>query len=162
MEVETLKYSEQFLKQAVRAYWRKNIGPIFPVVSLLLAAYVIYRVLEGDRSWFVGIIGAIVVIGVVTMLASYFVHLRRTLGRFKRMKIPEATLELAEERFKVVSDVGSSELQWSLIKKIWCFEQAWLFQFSGNEFMTIPIDGLSEKSKRFIVERARAHGAKIV
>ena len=157
----TLKYSEQFLKQTARAYWWKNIGPVFPTVSLLLAAFVIYRVLEGDRSWLVGVTGAIVVMGVVIMLASYFVHLQRSLNRLKRMKIPEAILELGEQSFKVTSDVGSSEMQWSLIKKIWCFEHAWLFQFSAGEFMTIPTDGLSDQSRTFIVDRAKANGAKI-
>lgn len=161
MEPVTLKYSEMFIKNAVRAYWWKNIGPIFPSVSLLLAALVVYRVLDGDRSWFVGVIGAVVIIGFAVMVSSYFVHLGRSLSRLRRMKTPEATLELSEDRFKLVSDIGASEIQWSLIKKIWCFEHVWLLLFTGSEFLTLPIDGLSEETKTFIVERAKANGAKV-
>ena len=161
MKSVTLKYSEQFIKSAIRSYWWKNIGPIFPAVSLLLAAFVIYRAFDGDRSWFIGVIGAVVVIGLVVMAASYFVHLNRSLRRLRRMKVPEATLELSEESFKVASDVGSSEIQWSLVKQIWCFEHAWLLLFTGSEFMTLPTDGLSDEAKAFISERARANGAKI-
>ena len=161
MEPITLKYSEKFIRNAVRSYWWKNIGPFFPLISVLLAAYVIYRAVNGDRSWFIGVVGTVVVLGSVVMIASYFVHLRRSLSRLKRMKTPEATLELSEETFKVVSDVGTSEFQWSLIKKLWCFEHAWLLMFSGSEFMTLPIDDLSEQSKQFIAERVKANGAKI-
>jgi hypothetical protein len=161
METVTLKYSEQFIKDAIRSYWWKNIGPIFPSVSLLLAAFVIYRALGGDRSWVIGVIGAIVVIAFLVMAASYFVHLKRSLSRLRRMKIPEATLELGEERFRIASDVGTSEIQWSLIKQIWCFKHAWLLLFTGSEFMTLPTDGLSDEAKSYIAERAKANGAKI-
>ncbi len=161
MEPVTLKYSEQFIKDAIRRYWWKNIGPVLPSVSLLLAAFVIYRAFAGDRSWFIGFIGAFVVIAIATMVISYFVHLRRSLSRLRRMKIPEATLELSEESFKVSSDVGASEIQWSLIKQIWRFENAWLLLFTGSEFITLPTDGLSDEAKAFITERAKAYGAKI-
>ena len=121
----------------------------------------LYRALDGDRSWFIGVIGAIVVIGFAVMVVSYFVHLSRSLGRLRRMKIPEATLELSEESFKVTSDVGASEMQWSIGKQIWCFEHAWLLFFAGSDFMTLPTDGLSDEAKAFISVRAKANGAKI-
>lgn len=161
MEHITLKYSEQFIKDAVLSYWRRTVGPLFPIVSFLLAALVVYRAINGDRSWYIGVLGAVVIISAAVMVASYFVHLNRSLARLRRMTIPEATLELGEERFRVVSDVGASEIQWSLIKQVWRFEHAWLFLFSGNEFMTLPIDGMSEQSKEFITERAKTNGAKI-
>lgn len=161
MEPVTLKYSEKFIREAVRSYWLRTVGPVFPAVSLLLAAFIIYRAVNGDRSWFIGALGAVVVIGGSVMIASYFVHLSRSLARLRRMKKPEATLELGEERFKVASDVGASEIQWSLIKQLWRFEHAWLLLFSGNEFMTLPTDGLSEESKKFIVARVKETGAKI-
>ena len=95
------------------------------------------------------------------MAASYFVHLRRSLSRLRRMKTPEATLMLGDDRFKITSDVGSSEIKWNLITKIWRFEYVWLIFFSGNEFMTLPIEGISEQSKAFIMQKAKENGAKI-
>jgi hypothetical protein len=161
MEPVSLQYSEQFIKNAIRSYWWKNIGPIFPSVSLLLAAFVVYRALDGDRSWFIGLIGAIAIIAFAVMVTSYFVHYSRSLGRLRRMKVPEATLELNEEGFKVASDVGSSEMQWSVVIQIWRFKHAWLLFFAGSDFITLPTNGLSDEAKKFITERAKANGAKI-
>ncbi|MEW8266848.1 MAG: hypothetical protein AB2556_13365 [Candidatus Thiodiazotropha sp.] len=162
MEPVTLKYSEEFIKNAIRSYWWKNIGPIFPSVTLLLTIFVIYRFLDGDRSWSVGAIGAIVIIAFAVMGGSYFVHLSRSLSRLRRMKNPEATLELGEETFKVTSDVGASEIQWSLVNKIMCFENVWVFLFTGSEFMTLPTEGLSDEAKEFITKKAKANGTTIV
>ena len=161
METISLKYSEPFIRKAIRAYWWKNVGPLFPIIALFLAIFVIYRVAEGDRSWLIGGLGTLVLISFTVMAASYFVHLRRSLSRLRRMKTPEATLELGEERFKVTSDIGSSEIEWSLITNLWCFENVWLLFFSGSEFMTLPVDGISAESRSFIIEKVEANGAKI-
>ncbi len=77
------------------------------------------------------------------------------------MKTPEATLELGDERFRVASDVGSSEIEWSLISQVWCFKNVWLLFFSAGEFMTLPVTDISPESKSFIVAKAKANGAKI-
>jgi len=95
------------------------------------------------------------------MAAVYIVNLRRSLKRLRRMKVPEATLELGEERFRVTSDIGSSEIEWSLISQVWRFEKVWLLFFSAGEFMTIPIAEFTPESKEFIVSKAEANGAKI-
>ena len=161
MEKISLKYSEPFIKETIRAYWWKNIGPLFPVIAILLTVFVIYRIVEGDRSWFVGGLGTLVIISFTVITASYFVHLKRALSRLRRMKTPEAKLELGEDRFKVASDIGSSEIEWSLITNLWRFEHAWLLFFSGSEFMTLPVDGISAESKAFIIKKAEENGAKI-
>jgi hypothetical protein len=128
---------------------------------LLLAAFALYRIIDGDRSWLAGVIEAIVVIAFGVMVSSYFVHLRRGLSRLQRMKTPEAVLALGADTFKVISDVGSSEIKWSLVKRVWRFKNVWLLMFTGSEFMTLPTERLSEQSKTFITERAKANGAKI-
>lgn len=161
MQEINLKYSEPIIRKAIRAYWWKNVGPLFPIIALLLTVFVIYRVVEGDRSWFIGGLGTLVLISFTIMTALYFVDLRRSLNRLRRMKTPEAILELGEDRFKVISDVGSSEIKWDLITNIWRFKHVWLILFSASEFMTLPIEGISEQSKAFIVKKAEENGAKI-
>jgi len=161
METIKLKYSEPFIREAIRSYWWKQVGPIFPIVSLLLTVFLIYQIANGDRSWVVGAIGTVLFLAFVTMAAVYIVNLRRSLKRLRRMKVPEATLELGEERFRVTSDIGSSEIEWSLISQVWRFEKVWLLFFSAGEFMTIPIAEFTPESKEFIVSKAEANGAKI-
>ena len=161
MDVIKLEYSEPLIREAIRSYWWKRIGLVFPASTLLLGAFLVYRLANGDRSWIAGALGSVILLGLVTMVATYYVHLRRSLKRIRRMKTPEATLELGDDRFRVTSDVGSSEIEWSLIEQIWCFQNVWLLFFSAGEFMTLPVAQISSESKSFIVEKAKAKGAKI-
>lgn len=161
MDDVKLKYSEPFLREAIRLYWWKKVGPVFPVVTLLLTLFMVYRIIYGDRTWIIGVLGTIIFMGITVMVALYYVHLARSLKRLRRMKIPEATLELGEERFSIKSDMGSSEIEWSLISQVWRFDKVWLLFFSAGEFMTLPIEGMSQESKSFIVSKAEANGAKI-
>ena len=161
MDAIKLRYSEDFICEAIRSYWWKQIGPIFPVVTLLLALFLGYRIINGDRTWLEGMLGTVIVLGLAVMMASYYVHLRRALQRLERMKKPEATLELGDDQFRISSDVGSSEIKWSLISHVWCFDNVWLLFFSAGEFMTLPIKGMSPEAKSFIISKAKANGAKV-
>jgi hypothetical protein len=67
-------------------------------------------IISGDRSWFVGMAGTVVMMGVFVSVAVYFVHYRASLGRFRRLKRPEALLEIDEDGFRVTSDRGSVKL----------------------------------------------------
>lgn len=161
MESYKLKYSEALIREGILAYWRKQIGITFPLVAMLLGAYFGYLVVAGNRSWWVGVLGTVVVLAFATMAASYFVHLGRSLKRLRRMKSPEAVLELGEERFKVTSDIGSSEIQWSLVRKLWRFENIWILFFSGDEFMLIPAAELPLEVRSFIEAKLVANDAEI-
>ena len=156
-----LEYSEVFIRDAIRHYWWKQIGPVFPLVTLSLTVFLVYRLIDGDRTWLIGALGAVIILGLATMIAIYVVHLRRALQRLERMKKPEATLELGEDQFRISSDVGSSEIKWSLISHLWCFDNVWLLFFSAGEFMTLPINDMSAESKSFLISKAKANGAKI-
>lgn len=161
MDTIKLQYSEDFIREAIRSYWWKQVGPILPVVTVLLSLFLAYRIVNGDRTWLVGILGTVIIFSLVVMAASYYVHLRRGLQRLERMEKPVATLELGEEQFRIQSDVGSSEIKWSLISQVWRFEKVWLLFFSAGEFMTLPIEGMSPESKSFILSKIKASGAKI-
>jgi hypothetical protein len=117
METIKLKYSEAFIKRAVKSYWWKQISPLFLGVTVTMFIFLVYLLLNGDRSWLVGLLAGVVSLAIAVITASYFVHLTRALGRLRRMKAPEATLELTENRFRVASDVGESEFEWSIISK---------------------------------------------
>ncbi len=161
MEPYKLQYSESLIRKGVFAYWQRQIGVIFPLVTLLLSAYFGYLLVAGNRSWLVGVLGTVILLALVTMAASYFVHLGRSLTRLRRMKIPEAILELGVDKFKVTSDVGSSEIQWTLIQKLWRFDDIWLLFFSGGEFMSIPVSDLPADAKMFMEARLADNGAEI-
>ena len=160
MKPYKLKYSEALIREGVLAYWRKQIGVMFPFVTILLSTLLVYLLVMGNRSWLVGVLGVVILLAFIIMVLSYTVHMRRSLTRLRRMNKPEAILELGEERFKVTSDLGSSEIQWSLIQKLWRFDNIWLLHFSGGEFMSIPVAELPDEAKSFIEARLIANGAK--
>lgn len=164
MELNSIKlrYSESLIREAVRSYWIKHVGLGFPVATLLLSLILVFQIIEGDRTWVIGVLGSVVFMAFVIMVASYYVHLHRSLKRFKMMKSPDATLELDAEKFRVKSDMGSSEFQWALISQVWRLEKVWLLFFSAGEFMTLPIEGMSAESKSFIISKLEANGAKII
>ena len=162
METIKLEYSKLLIKRAIKAYWWRQVGPLFLAVTIFMIGFLIYRIVQGDRSWLVGLVGAIVLMAVVIMVASYVVHLKRSLSKLGGMGKPEATLELEDNRFRVSSGAGSSEVEWSLITKVWCFDEAWLLFFSAGEFMTLPIKNMSNENKDFILSKFEKAGAKVV
>lgn len=156
-----LKYSEQQIKQVIRAYFQKKIGVALPIVTICIIAFVVYRFIEGDRSWYIGFIGAGISFFVVAVVGSYLVHLQRSLTRLKRMKLPVATIEIGPDQFRVESDVGATEVKWAHVSQVQRFQSSWLLFFSGNDFMTLPLEGLSEESKQLILRSAESNGATI-
>ena len=131
MRFHTIKYSEPLVREAVLLYWRKQTGFVFPVATVFLCGYLGYLLSIGTRSWLVGVLGTVVVVSVTMMAAFYFVHLSRSLKRLRSMQTPEVKLEFNEEKFKLTSELGASEVQWATIKKLWRFENVWLLVFSG-------------------------------
>jgi hypothetical protein len=156
-----LHYSEALVRRAIRSYWARHVGIYFPTVALALTAYVAYRFAAGDRSWVVGVMATTVVLSFVMMGATYLVHLRRSLERLRRMGEPKATLELGEERFRITSGSGSSEIEWSLVRQIWRFQDVWILFFSASEFMLLPTAALPADAQALILEKAKTAGARV-
>ena len=46
------------------------------------------------------------------------------------MKSKEVTLEILDDKFRMTSDVGSSEMKWTVIVKVWRFPEFWLLFYS--------------------------------
>ncbi len=78
------------------------------------------------------------------------------------MRTPEAMIELGEERLRFSSDVGTTELEWSLITEVWLFPDFWLLFVSRAQFMTVPAADLDPEARNFILAKAKSHGAKVV
>ncbi|MDJ0721677.1 MAG: YcxB family protein [Desulfobacterales bacterium] len=157
MKAITLTYSEDLIKETVRAYWWKKIGFLFIFALLVLTAFLTYLLLRGDRSWLVGAIGCIVVLGVAVIVGSYLVYLRHAKLRFERMEKPEATLEIENDSFTISSDFGASTIKWSTIAEVQQTSNAWLVYFSETETMTLPLKTIPPDAKRFLRTQFKKH-----
>lgn len=161
MKTVTLHYREDLIHRAVLAFWLRATGwGFFTAAGLLLASFIALLAV-GDHSWFVGVTGAVLGLAVVFAVALYVVHYRSSVTRFRRMKNPQAVLEMGEDSFRIASDVGSSEFAWSVITQVWRFPDFWLVFFSPAQFVTLPLADLDEEAREMLLEKVRAQGAKV-
>lgn len=162
MQPITLHFNEPLLRRAVFAFWWRTTGWAFWICVLAIFVGLCVAISMGDRSWWIGAGGA----GLGLMLAAaamvYVVHIRGSLAKFRRMQKPTGTMELDEEKFRVSSDIGMSEMPWSTVTEIWQYPEFWLVFLSRSQFFTLPTADIDEGSRNFIVERVGAAGGKIV
>jgi hypothetical protein len=157
----TLRYTESLVTQAVRHYWRRTVGPGIFVAVALLCVFLIWRLSDGDRSWVVGVVAVVILLGAVMPLTVYVVHHRNSMARFKEMREPVAELLAKEDGFALSSDRGTTSLGWNAVKEIWRFDTLWLLLFSKAQFVTLPLEGLPEPMRQFILDRVTTSGGKV-
>jgi hypothetical protein len=157
----TLRYTERLVAQAVRLYWRKTVGFGLLVAVALMIAFLAWRLVDGDRSWIVGLVAAVILLGVIMPVAVYVVHYRNSMGKFREMSRPVAELVADEDVFTLSSDRGTTSLKWEAIKEVWRFESLWLLLFSKAQFVTLPLEDVPGPMQAFILDRVTASGGKI-
>ncbi len=157
MEV-SLHFSEPLLRRAVRRFWWRTIGWWHVVALSAVGVYLVIALWNGDRSWWVGGIGTMFLIGTIIPAAVYVIHMRRTLAKFREMQSPVGILRLGEDRVGISSDLGTAEMNWSAVTGVWCFPEAWLMFFSRSQFITLPTADLSAEAREFIRAKGEAVG----
>lgn len=157
----TLIYTQQLIRSAVFAFWRRTVGVGFGVAIAMVAGSLAYLLWVGNRSWVVGVEATVLLFGVAIALTVYVVHYRNAIAKLRQMPSLQATFVAEEQQFTATSAIGSTTLAWASVKELWRFESCWLLLFSKAQFMTLPLDGLPAEMQAFILERLRASGAKI-
>ena len=99
--------------------------------------------------------------GIGMPILVYWIHYRNSMAKFRDMKEPVANFVADEESFTLASDQGSSTLKWEAIKEVWGFQGFWLLLFSKAHFVMIPLDGLSDEMRRYILERVKRGGGRV-
>ncbi len=153
MEPITLTYSKALIKKAVRSYLWRQLGLSFLLMLIVLTGFTVFLLARGDRSWIVGVLGAVVFLSVAVISSAYIIILRRFFFRLQSMGKWEATLELMDNSFRVSSGAGNAEVKWTLIRKVWRFHEVWILFFSADEIMTLPVKNLSKENQKFILSR---------
>ena len=157
----TLIYSESLLRQAVFAFWRRSVGVGFLVALLVAALGLVVLVALGQASWIIGGLAAVLVLGIAFAIVVYVVHYRRSLRKFRQMDNPQATFRAEESSFTMSSDIGTTTLQWSVVKELWQFPTVWIFLYSKAQFTTLPLACLPAETQTYIVQRVRESGGKV-
>jgi hypothetical protein len=157
----TLIFTEPLLRKAVFAFWRRSIGVGFVVALLVVALCLGFLLAQGDASWVVGVLATVLSLGVVFVVALYFIHYRTSLHKFRAMGQPQATFRANESSFTIISGVGTVTYQWSAIKELWQFPQVWLLLFSPAQFSTLPVACMPPEMQAYVLQRVRAAGGKV-
>jgi len=150
------------IRRTIRRFWFRYIGVLGFAAIVSLNGIELFLILSGDRSWVAGALGAMAIMLPLTAFGGYITYLRRSITAFRRMNVPTATFELAEDGFTMSSDAGSSHLAWKSIERIWQFPDAWLLFLGKNAFFTLPIAEVPHDAMQFIAERVRETGGNVV
>jgi hypothetical protein len=77
------------------------------------------------------------------------------------MQTPEAILEFDEDRLRINSDLGNSELKWEMFTEVWCLSDFWLLFVSQAQFITLPLADIDADAREFVLAKVRSSGGKI-
>lgn len=114
-----LHYSEDLAKKAVLLFWKRRVGIGLPLCTLAMALVACYLVWIGDRSWYIGLIGAIVVIGLAFMVAIFVVHWRGSMSKLRSMGKPIGRLSLSKNELEISTHTAASRISPSMIIEVW-------------------------------------------
>ena len=158
----TLIYSQSLLKRAVLSFWWRNVGTSYLVAVLVITSSLVYSLLGGNRSWYVGALATILAFAILFIFALYYVHYHNTINKFKTMGSETIQFTVEEDMFSFSSSKGSMvTLSWSNVTEIWQFETYWLMLFSKAQFSTLPLSAISSEMQSFIVKCIENAGGKI-
>lgn len=138
-------FTEAMVRDAVRTFvWRQGVVAqkgLWAVTAAMLAL-LLWLVLGGDRSWLVGLVGAVVCLAPLMLTFIWTAHHRNTVGRFRRMREPAATVAFQPDGLAVASDLGSGFIAWPAITGIWQRPGYWMLFTGPAQFMTLPLEGI--------------------
>ena len=157
----TLIYSTTLLRQAVFAFWKRSVGVGFFVALLIATLGLVILVALGQASWIIAALATVLALGIAFAIVVYVVHYRRSLQKFHQMDKPQAMFRAEESSFTMVSDIGTTTLQWSAVKELWQFSNVWLLLYSKAQFTTLPLACLPPETQAYIVQCVRAAGGKV-
>ncbi len=157
----TAEYTEALIKTATRRFLIKFLGWDYLVAWLIMLAALSLLLALGRRGWFVGALGAVLVIAALVAVTVWVVSYRRSLGTLRKMTKPIATFTFDDEGIAVSSDLSTGTLKWQAVQKLWCFPEAWLVFIAKGVYSTIPTACLTEDAMQFIVSKLKEQGTKI-
>ncbi|NBO93975.1 MAG: YcxB family protein [Planctomycetia bacterium] len=156
-----LRYSPSLARRVIMSYVMRTLGwPYFLAVAALAFGF-LYSVGDGDRSWFVGVLGAVVGLATLIPLIGFTVRYRQSAVMIREMKNPEAILSVDATGLTVSSGLGTSTFPWSSITEIWRYSDYWLVLFSKSQFITLPLASIPLDIQGRIASSVENAGGKI-
>jgi len=157
----TVEYSEPLVRVAVTRFWLRSLGWRFCLPLLVLLLLVTYQVARGDRSWWVGLLGGIVCIGLAIAIAGWLAQRRRALDALRDLEEGKASFTVGEDRLVIRTARAAAELPWKTVREVWRYPDLWFLVYSPNSFSTLPLRGVPAEALEQIENRVRGAGGKV-
>jgi hypothetical protein len=150
----TIHYDEAVLRRAVDTFFRRRFvqGMGFPGLAAfaLCCAIVLTLLLRGDRSWLVGVMGAVLVVFVGGFLALWGMHRAQMSRKLAAIHSRQAEVVLDAETITVRAESGSTSLPWNGFTEVWKLPDCWLLFLAPNSHITLPLRGVPQEALDFI------------
>jgi hypothetical protein len=157
----TLIYTESLLRTAVFAFWRRSVGIGYVVALAAMTVSLGILFILGKESWLIGALATLLVLGITLPAILYLIHYRNSLRKFREMGNAQATFYANKSSFTMHSNIGTTTLQWSVVRELWQFPDVWLLLYSKAQFSTLPLVCMSAEMQSFIAQRVRSAGGKV-
>jgi YcxB-like protein len=154
-------YSRELISEAALIYWRKTFASTFfiSLTGVVLALVLLFFL--DSKTWITGTFLAISVIACVIFALAFFIYRARSLAVFAQMKSPTAKWRFSEDAFFVESDVGKSEIKWSLVKCLIKSTRAWLLVYKNSTYSVFPLAGVSSEVLAFMSQMVAENGGNV-
>jgi len=153
----TIQYDDRVVRGAINTFVKRRVvdgmgwpGLLAFVVTTAALAYLLW---QGDRTWVVGVIGA--VLGFTVLLVVVLWQWRHLEMRRRLAAIPnrQGVVTASEDSITIATDAGAATLPWSSFSEFWKLERCWLLFLAPNNFVTLPTDGVPQDALNYIEER---------
>ncbi len=146
----TIKYDRPLIRRALNRYFAKRLGKPFFIVLPLLIVALVYGYLNGLWSRLLTIVTIALLVVLAFLGLVYVARLQAAEGFFDKANDPTVTLSFTDEGVKTDSDVGSSELKWSVFDELLKFPDVWLLVYAKSGYITLPVSQLTSDCAHFI------------
>ena len=147
----TVSYSEEMVRAAAwKGAWQRIGWRMVAAIALVLAG-LIPGLRRGERSWWIGAGGTILLFAVLFIAAVVMQQIARSSRRFRAMRDGRAQVRLTEDVFRFSSEAGAVEYPWTRLRYVQRFDEYWLVGTSHREWFLLSRDGLGPEAEAFII-----------
>jgi hypothetical protein len=129
--------------------WRRLGWPFF-VLLPAVSTWLVWLYL--NDAWTPLLSYMSLALGTVTafLILVYFARLRAAEGFFEKTNAPRVNLIFSEDGVRTESELGSTDLKWSVFEELLKFNDVWLLVYARSGYMTLPVCQLTVECKQFI------------
>lgn len=158
-----VKIEPWMMRQAWNAWFLKGhrMGRIAFACLLLLAAVIFDYRGHGKLGTMSVVCLTVVAFTVIIYLGGYFVGARRVMAKLNTIVEGRASYCLTDDTIEATSSLGSIKLAWPAVAEVRTYGDLTLLGYRGTAYSVIPTAQIPAPALSFLVDRARASGAKI-